>query len=70
MEGTVDSVPPGKGCDVLDGELTHEQRDKIGSENVAYNDSAQILLKWGGGVIIKCYEWWKISKIAIWPPYN
>ena len=24
LDGVVDSVPPGKGCKVLDGELTHE----------------------------------------------
>ena len=24
LDGVVDSVPPDKGCEVLDGELTHE----------------------------------------------
>ena len=27
FDGVVDSVPPDKGCEVLDGELTHEYRD-------------------------------------------
>ena len=24
LDGVIDSVPPDKGCEVLDGELTHE----------------------------------------------
>ena len=32
LDGVVDSVPPEKGCEMLDGELTHEQRDKNESE--------------------------------------
>ena len=48
LDGVIDSVPPGKGCEVLDRELTHEYRDENGSENVADSDDDYILLKWGG----------------------
>ena len=44
----VDSVPPDKGCKVIDGELTHEQWDKNDSENFPDSNDAHILLKWGG----------------------
>ena len=47
----VDTVPPDKGCEVPDGELTHEYQD----EDSADSDDSNILLK-GGGVKIKCYE--------------
>ena len=43
LDGVVDSVPPDKGCEVLDGEF-------------ADSDASHILLKWGVVVIIKCYE--------------
>ena len=33
LDGVVDSVPPDKGCGVLNGELTHEQWDENDSEN-------------------------------------
>ena len=32
LDGVVDSVPPDKGCEVLDGELTHQQWDENNSE--------------------------------------
>ena len=70
LDGVVDSVPLDKGCEVLDDDWTHEQLDENDSENFADSDDGHILLKWGGGerVIIRCYEGWKISKSAIWPP--
>ena len=46
LDGVVDSVPPHKDCEVLDGELTHE----TDSENFADSDDAHILLKWGGSL--------------------
>ena len=51
----VDSVSPDKGCEMLDGELTHEYWDENGIENFADNSDAHILLKWRG-VMIKSYE--------------
>ena len=36
---------------------------KMTVKNLADSDDAHILLKWG--VIIKCYEGWKISRSAI-----
>ena len=66
LDGVVGSVPPGKGCEVLDGELTLEEWDENDSENFADSNDAHILLKWGG-VIIKCYEGRRISKSAISP---
>ena len=54
LDGDVDSVPPEKGCEVLDGELIHQYLDENDSENFADSDGAHILLKWG--LIIKCYE--------------
>ena len=47
LDGVVGSVPPEKGCEVLDGELAHESQDKNDSENFADSDDAHILLKWG-----------------------
>ena len=41
----VDSVPPERGCEMLDGELTHEQRDKNDTKNFADSDGSHILLK-------------------------
>ena len=43
----VDSVPPDKGCEVLDGELTREQRDKNNGENFVDSNDIHIQLKWG-----------------------
>ena len=43
----VDSVPSEKGCEVLDGELTHGQRDKNDNTNFADSDDSHVLLKWG-----------------------
>jgi len=66
LDGLVDSVPPGKCCEVLDGKLAHEWWDKNDSENCADSDDAHILLKLGKGH----YEMlWgvKHSKRAIWP---
>ena len=54
LDGVVESVPPDKGCEVLDGELTHEKWDENDSENLTDIDDSHTLLKWG--VIIKCYE--------------
>ena len=45
----VESVPPDKGGDVLDGELTHEKWSENDSENFADSDDSHILLKWGRG---------------------
>ena len=53
LDGVVDSVPPDKGCEVLDGELTHEYQDENDSENFADSNDSHILLTWK--VIIKCY---------------
>ena len=39
--------PPDKGCDLLDGELTHEYWDENGSENFPDSDDGHIFLKWG-----------------------
>ena len=64
LDGVVDSIPPDKGCEVLDGELTHGKWDENDSENFADSDDSRILLKWVG-VIIKCYEGGQISKSAI-----
>ena len=64
LDVVVDSVPPDKGCEVLDGEFTHEKWDENNSENSADSPDSHVLLKWGG-VITKCYEGWKISKSAI-----
>ena len=63
LDGVVDSVPSDKGCEVFDGELTHDYWDENDIENFAYNDDSHILLKWG--TIIICYEGRKISKNAI-----
>jgi len=45
LDGLVDSAPPGKCCEVLDGELTHEEWDENDTENFADSDDAHILLK-------------------------
>lgn len=42
LDGVVDSIPPDKGCKVLDGEFTHEQRDKQNSESFADYDDTHI----------------------------
>ena len=52
---------------MLDGELTHEKRDENDSENVADSGDGHTLLKWKG-LIIKCYEGLKISKVQYDPP--
>ena len=44
----VDSVPPDKGCEVLDGELAHEYWGENDNNNFAGSDDIYILLKWGG----------------------
>ena len=49
FDGGVDSVPSDKGCEVLDGELTHKEWDENDSKNFADSDDSHILLKWGGG---------------------
>ena len=54
LDGVVESVPPDKGCEVLDGELTHKKWDENDSENLTDIVDSHTLLKWG--VIIKCYE--------------
>ena len=41
LDGVVERVPPDKGCEVLDGELTHEW-DEHDSENLADSDDAHI----------------------------
>ena len=46
LDGLVDSVPPHKGCEMLDGEVTDEEWDENGSETFADSDDAHILLKW------------------------
>ena len=38
LDGVVDIVTPGKGCEVLDGELTHEKWDENDIENFAESD--------------------------------
>ena len=43
--GVVDSVPPDKIDEVLDGELNHEQWDENDSENFTDSDDSHILLK-------------------------
>ena len=55
LDGVLDSVPPDKGFEVLDGGLTYEQWDENDSKNFDDSDDSQLLLKWKG-VIIKCYE--------------
>ena len=62
LDGVVESVPPDKSCEVLDGELTHKLWGEYDSENFADSDDSHILLKWG--VITKCYEGRKFQKIA------
>ena len=49
LDGVVGSVPPYKGCEVLDGELTDEQWNQNDSEKFADKVDGHILLKWGGG---------------------
>ena len=46
----VESVPPDKGCEVLDEELTHEEWDENDSESFADSDDSHSLLKLGEGV--------------------
>ena len=48
LDGMVDSVPPDKGCQVLDRDLSFEYWDDSNSENFADGDDAHILLKWRG----------------------
>ena len=48
LDEVVDSIQPGKGCEVLVGELTHEQRDENDSGNFADSDDTHDLLNWGG----------------------
>ena len=47
LDGVVDSVPPDKGCEVLNEELTHECWDENDSENFADSVIPTFLLKWG-----------------------
>ena len=49
------SVPPNKGCEVLDGKLTHEW-DRNDREDFAVGNDIRILLEWGGGNIRML--WW------------
>ena len=44
----MDSIPPDKGCEVLGGELSHEELDENDCETFTNSDEAHILLKWGG----------------------
>ena len=46
LDGVVNSFPPEKSCEMLDGELTHEEWDENDSENFADSDDSHILLKW------------------------
>ena len=43
----VGSVPPDKGSEVLDGQLSHEYWDENDSENFTDCDDSRILLKMG-----------------------
>ena len=54
LNGVVDSVPPDKCCEVLNGGVNDEEWDKSDNRNVADSDDGHILIKWGA--IIKCYE--------------
>ena len=63
LDGVVDSVPPNKGCEVLDRKLNHEKWDE--SEKFIDSDDSHILLKWG--VIIKCYEGENFQKVLYDP---
>ena len=45
LDGVVDSVPPDKGCKMLDSEVTDEKWDENGNENFVDSDDAHILLK-------------------------
>ena len=49
LDGVIDGVPPDKGCEMVDGELTQALWDEYDSENFADSDDGQILRKWGGG---------------------
>ena len=40
LDGMADSVPPEKGCDVLDEGLTHEKWDENGREDFADSDDS------------------------------
>ena len=55
LYGMVGSVPPDRGCEVLDAELPLEKWDENDSEKFADSDDGHILLKWEG-VIIECSE--------------
>ena len=46
--GLVDSVPPDKSCEVLDGEFTHDYRVKIAVEIYADIDDSYMLLTCSG----------------------
>ena len=63
FDGVVDSFPPKKNCEVLNGEWINEYWEKNDSKSFADSDDSYILLKWG--VIIKCYEEGKKSKSSI-----
>ena len=41
----MDSAPTNKGCEVLDGELTHEYWDENDSEKFTDSDNGHILRK-------------------------
>ena len=56
LDGVIDIVSHEKSCEVLAGELTHEYWNRNSSEYFADSDDGNILLKLGGGIIIKCYE--------------
>ena len=61
LDGVVESIPPEKGCEVLNGELTVNNGLKM-TEKFADSDDSYIWLKWGEVVI-------KFSK-AQYGPHN
>jgi len=65
LNGVVDSVPPDKCCEVLNGGVNDEEWDKSDNRNVADSDDGHILVKWG--VIIKCYVGSKVSNVQYDP---
>ena len=49
LDAVVDSIPLEKGCEVIDGELTHEKLGEKDNKIFADSDDAHILLRWGEG---------------------
>ena len=43
----LDSAPPDESCEVLDGEVNDEERDKNDNKNIADSDDTHIVVKWG-----------------------